>query len=692
MDDANESERGVSGAPPAIAPAPGFSSAGRLCDHARPMLEGGSRGPTRSRLAVAPPDAEPSPARLASSTVGPRTQLVAAVRVADDRTTVLALLALLALTTTLGAMQLVYALDLVERPGRLTAARAANQAIACFGLTVVVAAVTAVFRRGRRWPVNALVLTLVGVIPFIRADAFHVGVPQAFWVVPMLAFVVCSLRWALAVTALCIAAVVAFQSDVGGYSVLTSWLVSGVVLLMLVSTKLRAGQLLAAQQAQAVAMVEAALYDSVTGLPNRRLLADRLGEALKQARRGRSGLAVLFIDLDHFKGINDALGHDKGDRLLVEAVRRIRSVVRTSDTVARWGADVFVVVLGNVGERTAADRVTEAILQAIRVPFELLGQVIPLTASIGVAYHPDDGDTVESLLTHADHALTGAKDAGRDRASYFTSAMQEDAERRLQLVQELRFAVARGQLRLHYQPIVELGTGEVHKAEALVRWEHPAMGMVSPAVFIPLAESSGLIHEVGDWVFAEAARQAKAWRAGGVGALQVSVNRSPAQFSRVRNGAEAPSWPDQLRALGLPGDSVALEITEGLLLDASKGVGAELEAMRAAGIPVLLDDFGTGYSALAYLQRYPIDVVKIDRAFVRALAPDSKNFALCRGIISMAHDLGMKVVAEGVETAGERDLLVQAGCDYAQGYLYGKPMPAPEFEAWLARRRGAAAT
>jgi EAL domain-containing protein (putative c-di-GMP-specific phosphodiesterase class I) len=326
-------------------------------------------------------------------------------------------------------------------------------------------------------------------------------------------------------------------------------------------------------------------------------------------------------------------------------------------------------------------------------PFLIGGHALSMTASVGVALFPDDGATAEELLQRADKALHDAKASGGHRTSYFEPTLQADAEHRMRLEQELRVALRDAQLCVHYQPIVDLRTGAIRKAEALVRWRHPTLGLVSPAAFIPLAESTGLIHELGDWVFDEAAAQVKRWQTLSGLPFQMSINRSPAQF--LGKGARGPAvpgherdastWQERLGALGLSGDSIALEITEGLLLGEGEGVAEELHAMHTAGIGLSLDDFGTGYSSLAYLQRHPIDVVKIDRAFVRGLAPNSKNLALCRAIVTMAHDLGMQVVAEGVELEGERELLVAAGCDYAQGYLFGKPMPAEEFEVLLLR-------
>lgn len=519
------------------------------------------------------------------------------------------------------------------------------------------------------------------------------SLPQVVWLGPILAFMLTSLRFSLFTTALTFASVYVFHEQ---DRVIREWspvFVAVAITAVLMGARVRHDAILADQRAQSEATLQAAFYDALTGLPNRRLLSDRLLEALKLTERKRTALAVLFVDIDHFKQVNETLGHDQGDALLLDAVRRVRRCVRASDTLARFGADVFTIVLSDVSDRTSVDRVAAEVLAELGQGYTLASGHIAMTASIGIAMFPEDGSTRDALIQRADQALHVAKAAGGNRAVYYTSSLQAEAEQRLRLTQDLRIALRVGQLAVHYQPIVEMATQRICKAEALVRWKHPELGMVSPAIFIPIAEASGLIHELGDWVLLEAASHVQQLRKLGHSGIQISVNRSPAQF--VSTGARGTlgvvgsanasgtSWSDQLRALGLPGDSIALEITEGLLLDKGKAVADELDAVHAAGISISLDDFGTGYSALAYLQRYPIDIVKIDRSFVANLEPGSRNLALCRSIIRMSHDLGMRVVAEGVETVVERDLLMEAGCDFAQGYLFGRPMPADEFQKLL---------
>ena len=426
-------------------------------------------------------------------------------------------------------------------------------------------------------------------------------------------------------------------------------------------------------------------FDALTGLPNRRMLRDRLEQDIKKCRREGLQLAVLFLDLDHFKDVNDTLGHDQGDALLVEAGRRIRRCVRESDTVARMGGDEFTVVLPALTDALRVEQIAQKIIDALAAPFQMAQEQAFVSASIGITLYPNDATDIDNLYKHADQALYVAKGAGRKRFSYFTPALQVAALNRARLGLDLRNALVQGQFWIAYQPIVELATGRVRKAEALIRWQHPERGLISPGLFIPIAESSGLINELGEWVFRQAAQQVFQWRALLDPDFQISVNKSPVQFH-----ADSPaqtSWIDQLGALGLPAQSIVLEITEGLLLDGNPGVNAQLLALREAGIGISLDDFGTGYSSLSYLQRYEIDYLKIDQSFVRHLAPGSKNFSLCKAIIVMAHELGMQVIAEGVETEQQSQLLKEIGCDYGQGYLFARPMSAEAFSAFMGRGR-----
>ena len=442
------------------------------------------------------------------------------------------------------------------------------------------------------------------------------------------------------------------------------------------------------EQKESEALIwQQANFDPLTQLPNRRMFLDRLAHDILKSQREGLRLAILFIDLDHFKEVNDTLGHQQGDVLLVDAARRISHCVRKSDTVARLGGDEFTVILSELHGADRVDSIAQHIIDSLLQPFALGQEQAFVSASIGITLYPDDALEIGDLLKHADQAMYAAKNAGRNRFSYFTPALQVAALNRMRLTNDLRNALKGEQLALYFQPIVHLGSGRIHKAEALIRWHHPTRGMVSPLEFIPLAEASGLIVEIGEWVLRESARWVRRWRAQYHPAFQISVNQSPLEFQREEGSYQG--WLQYLRTLDLPGQSVVVEITEGLLLDASEAVTNKLLQLRDAGIQVALDDFGTGYSSLSYLNKFDIDYLKIDRSFTRNLAPDSSDMALSDAIIVMAHKLGLKVIAEGVETPEQRDLLAAAGCDYGQGYLFARPMPAEDFDALL-QEQGAA--
>ena len=424
-------------------------------------------------------------------------------------------------------------------------------------------------------------------------------------------------------------------------------------------------------------------FDPLTQLPNRRLLRDRMDQGIKMSNRSGLPLALMSIDLDNFKDVNDTLGHDMGDILLKDAAQRLSSCVRGADTVARMGGDEFTVIMGELDDPGSIERVAQGILHKLAQPFQLGNEVAYISASIGITIYPADATGINELLKNSDQAMYAAKHQGRNRFSYFTPAMQEAAQDRMRLANDLRGALADNQLRLHYQPIMELATGVIHKAEALIRWQHPQRGLVSPDKFIRIAEDTGMITDIGNWVFHEAALSAARWRASHLPEFQISINVSPVQFSNEGIGHQA--WLAYLHKLGLPGQSIVVEITEGLLLDAGTAVTDQLLAFRDAGIQVSLNDFGTGYSSLSYLKKFDIDYLKIDQSFVRNMTHGSDDLTLCEAIIVMAHKLGLKVIAEGVETEHQRDLLTAAGCDYGQGFLFSKAVPAEEFEALLKR-------
>jgi diguanylate cyclase (GGDEF)-like protein/PAS domain S-box-containing protein len=424
-------------------------------------------------------------------------------------------------------------------------------------------------------------------------------------------------------------------------------------------------------------------FDTLTGLPNRQMFRDRLQQEAKKAERSGKLLALMLVDLDRFKEVNDTLGHDQGDILLVEAAQRITGCIRKSDTVARLGGDEFIVILPELEDAASIERVAQAIIASINEPFALTDNEAYVSASIGIAIYQEGSRNLDDLFKNVDQAMYVAKSAGRNRFAYFTADMQEAAVHRMRLVNDLRAALAAGQFSIHYQPIVELASGRIHKAEALLRWHHPQRGPVNPVQFIPLAEETGLIVPIGDWVFEEAVKQVAQWRSRFDPDFQISVNKSPVQIRYDGNNHIA--WSDCLRERNLPGQSIAVEITEGLLLHAEADVKGKLLGFRDAGIQVAIDDFGTGYSSLAYLKKFDIDYLKIDRSFVCNLGTNKDDLALCEAMIIMAHKLGLQVVAEGVETAQQRDLLRAAGCDYAQGYLYSRPVPPAEFEKLLGR-------
>lgn len=421
--------------------------------------------------------------------------------------------------------------------------------------------------------------------------------------------------------------------------------------------------------------------DPLTGLPNRRLFFDRLQRAINKSHRGHQKLALMFLDLDHFKDINDSLGHDMGDHLLQETTQRLTACIRETDTLARPGGDEFMLIMSELHELNSIDRVAQAILQTMTAPFQLKNECCYVSVSIGIALYPDDAENMEALLKKADQAMYAAKNLGRSRCCYFTPTMQEAAESRLRLSNDLRHALADRQIWVAYQPIVELASGEIRKAEALLRWRHPTRGQVSPAEFIPIAEDAGLITEIGHWMFHQVADQVSKWRIQHHAQFQISINQSPAQFQN--NGGKMFEWFEHLQRLALPGECIAVEITERLLFDDSSRVADKLLALKNAGMQTSLDDFCTGYSSLSHLKKFHIDYLKLDRDFVANLVGHSTDMALCEAIIQMAHALEMKVIAEGVETEEQRNLLTQAGCDYGQGYLFSKPVTAEEFEVLL---------
>ncbi|MGR2737464.1 bifunctional diguanylate cyclase/phosphodiesterase [Billgrantia sp. Q4P2] len=424
-----------------------------------------------------------------------------------------------------------------------------------------------------------------------------------------------------------------------------------------------------------------ATYDALTGLPNRWLAGERLREELTKAEHAGGSVALLFIDLDRFKEVNDTLGHEFGDQLLVEAAQRIQSCVRRCDVVARLGGDEFVVILPGAMNVAGLDDTAQKIITALMRPYTLAERQAYISASIGIATYPCDAGNADVLLACADQAMYKAKEQGRNGFRFFTPSMQAQTESRIRLANDLRSALSQKQFQVHFQPILDTVTGQVVKTEALLRWQHPEHGMVPPDLFIPVAEDTGIIHDIGDWVFREAVKMASCWRERcPAGRIQVSVNISPRQFMHEKM---VGALLGHLVTMNVPGECIAIEITEGLLLDDQDHVREKLFNLREAGIRVALDDFGTGYSAMAYLKKFNIDYLKIDRSFVRDLARDESDRAIAETIVIMAKRLGMKTIAEGVETVEQRNILAAVNCEYVQGYLYSHPLPAAAFLEYI---------
>jgi diguanylate cyclase (GGDEF)-like protein len=425
-------------------------------------------------------------------------------------------------------------------------------------------------------------------------------------------------------------------------------------------------------------------FDLLTDLPNRQMFHDRLKQSILKSRRTGGRIALLFLDLDRFKEINDTLGHALGDELLKQAARRLGGCVRQSDTVARLGGDEFIILLDDIDKPQDVERLTRGILRRLSEPFRLGVETVFISTSIGVAFYPDDAVDAETLLNNVDQAMYAAKAEGRNRSCYFTASMQESAQTRMRLANDLHLALDQQQFSLDFQPIVDLASGHIVKAETLLRWNHPVRGLVSPAGFIPLAEETGVIRSIGNWVFCTATRHLADWRHQHGQGIQVSVNISPAQLRH--EGLDHAFWRSHLATLGLSAQDVIVEITEGLLIDAGDDrIGGQLQALRAAGFRVALDDFGTGYSSLSYLRKFDFDILKIDQSFVANLRPEGPDIALCEAIILLAHKLGLRVVAEGIESLQQYSLLRAAGCDFGQGYLFAPPMKPQAFASLLER-------
>ena len=420
---------------------------------------------------------------------------------------------------------------------------------------------------------------------------------------------------------------------------------------------------------------EQANHDHLTKLPNRRLFMDRLEQEIKRSRRGRQSTVLFYIDLDRFKEINDTQGHDAGDIMLIEVAERIKSSVRDHDTVARIGGDEFAIILGENFQQADIERIAKDINLVLAKPFEIQGKTSYISGSIGIATYPQDGVTTRDLVKSADQAMYEAKSNGGGHSRFYTPTMQEALELRVRLSNALHTALSLEQLEIYYQPIANLTQGSITKAEALMRWNHPELGQIAPSVFIPLAEDTGLIHEIGEWMLEQVILHSNKIKSEIGIQIQISVNVSPLQFKRHSND----DWIDKLRTADLLNRSIVLEITEGLLLTKTDNIIERLRQLRRAGIPISIDDFGTGYSSFSYLKDLPLDYLKIDQSFIQNLTLSDKNIALCEAIIILSKKLGLTVIAEGIETSGQLDILKEMGCEFGQGYLLSRPIPFLNF-------------
>jgi diguanylate cyclase (GGDEF)-like protein/PAS domain S-box-containing protein len=420
-------------------------------------------------------------------------------------------------------------------------------------------------------------------------------------------------------------------------------------------------------------------FDVLTGLPNRVLFTDHINHALSMAQRSQGQLAVLFLDLDHFKNVNDTLGHRIGDALLIEVAKRLKSAMREGDTASRLGGDEFILVLPGT-DVNGAVHVAEKLLETVAQLCRIEQHELVITPSIGVAMYPDDGEDFDTLSKCADVAMYRAKHDGRNNYRFFTPEMQTHSVRTLQLENALRYALERDEFSLHYQPQISMQDGRIIGAEALLRWQHPRLGMVSPAEFIPIAESSGQILQIGEWVLRTAAHQMKSWMDSGLEPVIIGVNLSAVQF---RN----PNLPELvtqiLDSVKLPPQYLELELTEGVAMDDPLGAIAVMDSLHERGIRMSIDGFGTGYSSLSYLKRFRVYKLKIDQSFVRDITDDPEDKAIVSAIISLASSLGLQTIAEGVETEGQLAFLREQGCNEVQGYYFSKPLPAEKFEAFV---------
>ena len=427
-----------------------------------------------------------------------------------------------------------------------------------------------------------------------------------------------------------------------------------------------------------------AFHDSLTGLPNRLLARDRFEQAMALARRNQTSVALLYLDLDDFKAVNDSLGHSSGDLLLCDVAQRLTQAVRASDTVSRQGGDEFLIVMGSLGDDSDAAAMAAKISDLLTTPFQVNGLEVSTTGSLGIALFPADGDDFETLLKNADMAMYRAKESGRNAFRFYDAEMNTNVIEHLHLISGIRTALVRNEFSLHYQPQFDLKSGRIIGAEALIRWRHPELGLVPPLKFIPVAERCGLIHELGRWVLNEACRQTRVWQDAGLPRLVIAINLSPVQFRRDDIERDIMN---ALAANRLAANCIELELTESLLIADSKDLTALLSRLRALGLRLSIDDFGTGYSNLGYLKQFEVECLKIDQSFVRRMTENANDAGIVRAIIEMAHSLSLDVVAEGVENEAVLNRLIDLGCEFGQGFHWSPALAPDDFVRFLNEHR-----
>jgi diguanylate cyclase (GGDEF)-like protein len=427
-------------------------------------------------------------------------------------------------------------------------------------------------------------------------------------------------------------------------------------------------------------MTYLAEHDFLTDLPNRLLLTDRLRQALHSAKRNGTNLALMFVDIDHFKNINDTLGHEIGDQLLKQIASTLSNCLRNTDTISRQGGDEFIILLPDIADDYAPADIAGKLLDVCSTLYMVGDSELSVTASIGIAVYPNDGNTADLLIKNADTAMYYAKSAGRNNFQFFTQEMTQRVTEQMALENSLRKAISNNELVLHYQPMLSISTGEIQGVEALIRWNHPEWGLIGPDRFIPVAEAGGLINSIGNWVLRQACRQNRIWQDMGLPPIRVSINLSVLQFRQ-------PDFLQEITQIllqsGMTPNYLILEVTESISLQGQAEVISWLNTLKEMGVSLAVDDFGTGYSSLSYLKRLPVDIIKIDKSFIRDIASDPNDAAIIIAIISMAHSLKLSVTAEGVETSQQLDFLKANGCDCVQGFMFSHPLPAEDLAALL---------